>query len=76
MKEPITVNLVRKVLEGTLQKRDSVRREEDAQREELRRYSEGEASDETAPFGGLDLEEETDMIERELLHELKKVPES
>ncbi len=72
MKEPITVTLVRRVLEGTLQKRESIRKEEEAQKEELRRYAEGEGPPDEGPYGKLDLEEETDMIEKELLLELRK----
>jgi chromosomal replication initiator protein len=73
MKEPITVILVRRVLQGILQKRESVKKEEEIQKEELRRYAEGDdISGETGSYPELDLEEETDMIERELLSELRK----
>jgi chromosomal replication initiator protein len=72
MKEPITVTLVRRVLEGTLHKKESIRKEEEAQKEDLRRYAEGESASDEGPYGNLDLEEETDMIEKELLLELRK----
>ncbi len=75
MKEPITVNLVRKVLEGSLQRRESVRKEDEAQKEDHRRYAESETHQEEGPYDDLDLEEETDMIEEELLQELRKKPQ-
>lgn len=68
MKEPITVNLVRKVLEGIIQKREMVRKDLEAQKEDHRRYAEDDRED----TDDLDLEEETEMIEKELLFELKK----
>ena len=74
MKEPITVTLVRKVLHGVLYKKEMVKREERVEREEHKIYSEGGLDQpyEQGHYDGLDLEEETDMIEKELLFELKK----
>lgn len=74
MKEPITVNLVRKVLEGILQKRDLVKRDIIEHKEDHIRYAEEENGKEIPSIinEDLDLEEETDMIEKELLFELKK----
>jgi chromosomal replication initiator protein len=74
MKEPITVNLVRKVLEGILQKREILRKDETELKEEHKRYSEKATENDhsSSPYEDLDLEEETDMIEKELLFELKK----
>ena len=74
MKEPITVTLVRKVLHGIMHKKEMVKREEKIEREDHKRYAEGslDQPDEEGHFEDLDLEEETDMIEKELLFELKK----
>ena len=74
MKEPITVNLVRRVLEGILQKREMVRRDLDIQKEEHRKYAEEERGKDISKMKNdeLELEEETEMIEKELLFELKK----
>jgi len=74
MKEPITVNLVRKVLDGILQKRDLVKKDITEHKEDHMRYAEEENEKEITSIvtDDLDLEEETDMIEKELLFELKK----
>ncbi len=74
MKEPITVTLVRKVLHGVLHKKEIVKREEQVEMEEHKRYARSglDKPDAENPYEDLDLEEETDMIEKELLFELKK----
>ena len=73
MKEPITISLVRRVLEGVLMKRDKVRRVGD-EASGMNLESEAQMFESRKERGGknLDLEEETDEIERELLMELRK----
>lgn len=70
MKEPITVSLIRKVLEGFVNRKNEsgselVPKNKKAEIQEI----ELDLSD---PYGELDLEEETDQVERDLLLELKK----
>jgi chromosomal replication initiator protein DnaA len=74
MKEPITVNLVRKVLSGTLQKRESRSRQDISIKQEDNNImdEDGPSHMEKGPMEDLDLEEETEMIEKELLYELHK----
>lgn len=76
MKEPITVSLVRKVLEGVLLKRDKGRSAETTGDVGLLEPDEGLHAARPHSITDLDLEEETDQIERELLSELRRQTES
>ena len=73
MKEPITISLVRQVLEGVLLKREKMKRVETGEEIGLvKGYSEGTESDMVQTAKDMNLEEETDEIERELLSELRR----
>jgi len=74
MKEPVTVNLVRRVLEGSIQKKEILKKEESAEKDEFLMYTENLSFEDGSPqpLSDLDLEKETEKIEQELLLELKK----
>ncbi len=74
MKEPITVSLIRKVLEGVLTKFESTKRIREEPREVLEETGTTVPVPSVSPYSDieLDLEEETDKLEQELLFELKK----
>ncbi|MFO8050534.1 MAG: chromosomal replication initiator protein DnaA [Thermoplasmatota archaeon] len=72
MKEPITVSLVRKVLVGFMNRKDEINRRFDATSEDKSREIKELDVEIPDPYSELDLEEETDQIEKDLLMELKK----
>ncbi|MGA1822261.1 MAG: chromosomal replication initiator protein DnaA [Thermoplasmatota archaeon] len=72
MKEPITVSLVRKVLEGVLLKREKGRIADTGMEPGLLESDESAMTQHAQTVTNMDLEEETDQIERELLSELRK----
>jgi chromosomal replication initiator protein len=77
MKEPVTVSLVRKVLEGVLLSKDVKRMDKEKDQVTLKQLIETEEPvEEPNPYSDLDLEQETDRIEKELLYELKKGADS
>jgi chromosomal replication initiator protein DnaA len=74
MKEPITVSLVRKVLEGVLTKLSTRKDREEDQPLPLEEISKPVPIATPSPYSDLELEiaEETDKLEQELLFELKR----
>ncbi|MGA1792744.1 MAG: chromosomal replication initiator protein DnaA [Thermoplasmatota archaeon] len=75
MKEPVTVNLVRKVLEGVLLKIRQTKTETETSKAEKELFGSTYVPVPTkSPYSDqdLDLEEETDRLEQELLFELKR----
>jgi chromosomal replication initiator protein len=74
MKEPITVSLVRKVLEGVLTKLATRKDHEEVQSLPLEEISTPIPVATPSPYSDLELEiaEETDKLEQELLFELKR----
>jgi len=76
MKEPITVSLVRKVLEGVLLKRERGKAADSMTEGGLLDGEERVHTTNAHSITDLDLEEETDQIERELLSELRRQTDS
>ncbi|MGA1848671.1 MAG: chromosomal replication initiator protein DnaA [Thermoplasmatota archaeon] len=72
MKEPVTVSLVRKVLEGVLLKKEATQAGHDEEKGISGMRVPDLSMVETNPYSDLDLEEETDRLEKELLMELKR----
>lgn len=72
MKEPITVTLVRKVLESFINGKEEVRPRASSPTDDEEKKIESLEVEIPDPYAELDLEEETDQIEKDLLMELKK----
>lgn len=73
MKEPITISLIRKVLDGSIQRKELATKEKEIEVEEtlLHSIEQEDVFEDDVSFKDLDLAKETDMIEKELLFELK-----
>jgi chromosomal replication initiator protein DnaA len=76
MKEPVTVSLVRKVLEGVLLKKEATQGGYEEEKGVAGNLVPDLSMVETNPYSDLDLEEETDRLEKELLMELKRNSQS